>query len=1224
MSPKPEMDVADMSAGGPVKMTSPTSITNSIPRPKSPRRLDFRGGSSKKSAPEFLAAANFSRAYDGTKDPKVRRRPHGDMGHFDTVGEHRGWGHTGTSEVSEQTPGCMNLDVSGFMNKSASACVSKSKTYANRYGPTAKQNALKCVTDGARVAGYGMSEFAMTSAEVYRVECKSDHRSDDSEFFKDQEYSQGEGNSLAESKGFSEGRSRDSKDEPSPLRPKSKIGFSEGRSRDSKDEPSPRRPKSKIGFSEGRSRDSKEEASPLRPKSKIETSPSPRGVRFPQAIHIMKDPAEEMEFSPPRVDRVDTSKWQPKTFPKSLAGAEDFSSLRTARLELFRQGQMSDVTEPEKRLVHALEALNQQDSTIERLKEELDTTKTTMENATKELEVSRSTSQKRQFTATEVRAQAVQERKRVEALYEMELAQNKKLQSNISKLQVENSSLKVSLRSAGTRRPTGIPGFKDAPRSPDKEHSPARSAQLISFRAEIVDLRSQLAEAHASKIEDTSSLARHPEFDDLKNKMQEVQSELETLREKQLEFRRSEDLRRQTEALVKQELERSTSINKAAKAKLEEELKSSIVTENETRVELIKMKANMQRLQRERSRKRLHSVTGDEEKLQRLLKEAEEDASKLEKQLFQAQNISKSETSTLQNEIADLKKKLSEAGQDSAVKTTEDPKLQKDLVRPTQEMKAMETKMASQEEKLRTQTEKIGSLERQVRARGSRGATYAETSQVSLLEDELEFRKANEASLRAEMRLQKTLLNEARTKLAKAESNTDRGIPGDASAIAALRFEIEELKHNSSKSDVTLRSEIKRLKTEKSDSNIEQLKILQRDHKIESATRQEVKELRARLAEFEASAQLSESPQSPEEKAKKQSMLNEICMLKVKVSDYEARSTEERFRAEEEQRISREKDIERVEALERLRQEKERASELETRFQAQIARLKLQLAYSPPKASEQADSAPEIVESKVDGEEEPPTKLTRLRSDLALARARLETAREESRTISREASIFDSPGRSIASVQSHESTWAPPSKDEEDESLAPLPSEPRTPPRTIVTKGSGLKRIAKAVVFKTEPEDTAVKADSGPKTESDGTEKKAYSARASGSEEPEKLAISPQKEAAETEKQSDSGPAVVPEKAEKKSHVAEIKRQLLESSKRLSQANSKLEGLVRASHEVADESSNLSPRESYLKIVMASPNAEKSDDLHGTIHEVMANDPDSEGIEVSGRQFADI
>lgn len=172
---------------------------------------------------------------------------------------------------------------------------------------------------------------------------------------------------------------------------------------------------------------------------------------------------------------------------------------------------------------------------------------------------------------------------------------------------------------------------------------------------------------------------------------------------------------------------------------------------------------------------------------------------------------------------------------------------------------------------------------------------------------------------------------------------------------------------------------------------------------------------------------------------------------------------------------------------------------------------------------------------------------------------------------------------------------------------------------TIVTKESKRERMTKATVSKTVSEDTAVKADCGPKAESEVTEKRAYSGRASVSEETEKLASStPQ--AFETEKQSDSGPDVAPEKAEKKAHVTEIRRQLLESSKRLSQANSKLEGLVRASHEVEDGSSKFSSRDSYVRTVMVSSNGDESDNLHGS----MAYDSESEGIEVLGCQFADV
>jgi hypothetical protein len=40
--------------------------------------------------------------------------------------------------------------------------------------------------------------------------------------------------------------------------------------------------------------------------------------------------------------------------------------------------------------------------------------------------------------------------------------------------------------------------------------------------------------------------------------------------------------------------------------------------------------------------------------------------------------------------------------------------------------------------------------------------------------------------------------------------------------------------------------------------------------------------------------------------------------------------------------------------------------------------------------------------------------------------------------------------------------------------------------------------------------------------------------------------------------------------------------------------------------------------------VMVSSSSDESDTLRGTIHEVMASDSESEGIEVLGVQFADV
>ena len=108
----------------------------------------------------------------------------------------------------------------------------QSKEYALRYVPEAQKSLGACVSSTNYVAGQAAgkagevtAEFAMTAAEVYRQECKSDNRGDDSMFFQQQSQNQltQEENSLVgnDSSETSENESerRDSKSS-SPMRRK--------------------------------------------------------------------------------------------------------------------------------------------------------------------------------------------------------------------------------------------------------------------------------------------------------------------------------------------------------------------------------------------------------------------------------------------------------------------------------------------------------------------------------------------------------------------------------------------------------------------------------------------------------------------------------------------------------------------------------------------------------------------------------------------------------------------------------------------------------------------------------------------------------------------------------------------------------------------------------------------------------------------------------------------
>ena len=58
-------------------LISPTTMTHSIPRPKSPRRPDYRSGG----GVGLLSAESFQRTYE-SKIPSIRRRSHQEMGSF--------------------------------------------------------------------------------------------------------------------------------------------------------------------------------------------------------------------------------------------------------------------------------------------------------------------------------------------------------------------------------------------------------------------------------------------------------------------------------------------------------------------------------------------------------------------------------------------------------------------------------------------------------------------------------------------------------------------------------------------------------------------------------------------------------------------------------------------------------------------------------------------------------------------------------------------------------------------------------------------------------------------------------------------------------------------------------------------------------------------------------------------------------------------------------------
>jgi hypothetical protein len=169
-----------------VNMLSPTSITHSIPRPQSPRRVSSRNSSRNNNHNNNNNTDNNARIHkasseeDGAADqPTVRRRAHGEMGHF------------GKAALSCVAPGLL-------VDNKAVMCVDNSLDqgveYTEKYAPVAKRN-LKSFASNTKdytknaanryapVAKEAAVDFAETAAEAYRQECKSDNNRGGDELF---------------------------------------------------------------------------------------------------------------------------------------------------------------------------------------------------------------------------------------------------------------------------------------------------------------------------------------------------------------------------------------------------------------------------------------------------------------------------------------------------------------------------------------------------------------------------------------------------------------------------------------------------------------------------------------------------------------------------------------------------------------------------------------------------------------------------------------------------------------------------------------------------------------------------------------------------------------------------------------------------------------------------------------------------------------------------------
>jgi hypothetical protein len=1029
-----------------VNMLSPTSITNSIPRPQSPRRVASRNSSRNNNNNNNNNNARIHTASleeDGAADqPTVRRRAHGEMGHF------------GKAALSCVAPGLL-------VDNKAVMCVDNSLDqgveYTEKYAPVAKRNftafasnTKDYTTDAANryapKAKEAAVDFAETAAEAYRLECKSDNnRGGDELFF-----------------------ANPSSTIPNEDHVNSLLAGLAGSNNDSDSIFEEKKETDSVAEESSVNLNGNDDAQPGRPQviRHIQIDPvipSARrpATRFPNTNDLMAKPES---MTPPRVSR---SSYRDDFAPSSSSAPK--KNLRATRMELFHQAQTSEMSSPETRLSRALQDLDRQDQMIDSLKRQMQMTQSELDEMGTKLDDVKQSAQERQFKATETQAKAIQERKRMEDRYQNEAAQTKLLQEIIAQLQVEISSLKVAVRGKDKEgfSPYGVRGEPlpsasswenpsssggETVRGKDKEgfspygvrgeplpsasswENPSSSGgEIISMRLEIVELRSQLAEAHAANIDDSASVKTFEELDDLKNELRETEAELKEIKEKEQNYQK-----------LQEQLFLMEYSSNETKSKLENRLKKASSTEIDLRSELSKTKASLQRLEREKSRKRLHS-TADQERVNKQLEAAKEEVAKLKEHLGYDKATTSDEIENLTNALEEVKQKLSLATRETAQLKTEElyerRKTDESMAKQTETIKTLQQHIHSKDEKMITHVRQIAELNGLLSDKGF--DSNAHLKKITSLDKAIKNLEANEASLQQELQLQKNLLKEEReeaTKFQAARASVDND------SVWQLKERMERVKSSGD---------------EMPNPNGE---VDARGGEV--ALRKEINDLKREISRLEKN-QSSES-------VKEEILLKEIADLKSRLRQAEGRGREEKLRSQEERRMSRENTTGHDKELERLKQERNETLAAKNEMEKELVELRKRLVVATQKhvaaATAQArDSVGSEVSSNV----------LRLRNEMGLARARLATAREHTRaydgdsistkTSARHHALPQSPPSPGGSHISQGSSWAPPIVERQHhvvspqadgakipdlpkENPVPLPSATATPDSSFETK----------------------------------------------------------------------------------------------------------------------------------------------------------------------------
>ena len=714
---------------------------------------------------------------------------------------------------------------------------------------------------------------------------------------------------------------------------------------------------------------------------------SPKGVRYPQAAEI-KNPLNRSDHEKNKPgSRDEDAEVREEAQDDDVIGlgkamasvGDDQASLRAVRLQMYRvdDGQK---TVPRARLSRALGELSFQDMAIESLQMSLENTKEILAEKEVELFEAQTMCKQHQQSIADILAKASKDSDTLEARLSQELKEKSLLQNKVIVLEQETSRLKMALQGAKDERSenasVGSRTEDDEKRGQsetDGEDSvwstisqdDDNSALVVRLRAEIVALKSQLADKHAEHLQrdmanshlstiseassrccsSNSAEASHTsELTQLHSELENAEAELAALRAPEMQNIQS------TSANVA-ELELQLTKTEGELKDIRKELEESMTREANLWKEIEDAKKKVAELENELAASRMGSLAEVQQLKEIMLKESAdaEDAKKIALSKLEHSRI---EVAELQAEVKSLTQRLTEATEESELFSTgslkQRARLEEALLRSKGTENELRVKIVDLEERLAKS--EISSLQLVTSSEGNERSIKrklddsfdSETGLVSResyrahersqLKEELSRRQATEEALRAEIESMRKLLLDADDLVEEMETE--------------LKVEARQRKEN----EARMINEIYDLRS-----------------KLVASEEKALQALTARANDLQEHSKHEEELRHCQ--AKQQALLNQLHLLKATLDRVEIERQQEKLSEMEARRIHEDIDSKRMEEVECLRDELEKLrfrADKCSELQSQVEELKVRLATALVESAEMKKSM--IKESRKKGE----------------------------------------------------------------------------------------------------------------------------------------------------------------------------------------------------------------------------------------------------------------